>query len=166
MIKIGKLIKVHGVQGHLIADHTLKTETDFSSWDALMVELNTDSFIPFFIEEIKEHSPTSFKVKLESIDNPEKAKELTQRNIYASPNVTIKTEEINIDPDSFIGFTLYDNDKKVGIIENLLNPKLSPLFIINENSKEEILIPANEELFVSVDRDTSTLVMDLPEGLY
>jgi len=166
LIKIGKLIKVHGVQGHLIADHTLKAQTDFGSWDALMVELNTDSFIPFFIEEIKEHSPTSFKVKLAEINSPEAAKALTQKSIYASPNVTIQDEEIKIDPDSFIGFKLFDNNKEVGVINNLLNPTLSPLFIINENSENEILIPANEELFVSVDRDNATLVMDLPEGLY
>jgi 16S rRNA processing protein RimM len=165
-IRIGKLIKVHGVHGHLIADHNLITNIDFGSWDALMIELNPGSFIPYFIEEISEQSPTSFKIKLETIDNPECAKLLTQKNIYASPSMKINTEEVKVEADSFIGYTLYDNDTKVGTIENLLNPALSPLFIINEHTDNEILIPANEELFVSVDRDTLPLIMDLPQGLY
>ena len=55
---------------------------------------------------------------------------------------------------------------EVGKIENILNPKTNPLFIINEDAENELLIPANEELIISVDDDKKVIVADLPEGLY
>lgn len=165
MLHIGKIVKIHGVKGHVIFEHTLKESSDFDNWDALMIELHPKSYIPFFIEEIREFSDKNLLVKVEEINSPEEAKSILQKEVYASPNVEIEEDEVETDIISLIGFTLYDGENKVGMIENLLNPNLSPLFILNEDKENEILIPANEELIVSIDCLKKEIIMKLPEGL-
>ena len=165
MIRIGKIVKIHGVKGHVLFEHSLKESSDFDQWDALMIELLPTSYIPFFIEEVREFADNHLLVKLEEINSPEEAKSILQKDVFASPNIEIEEDEVETDILSLIGFTLYDGESKVGIIDNLLNPNLSPLFILNEDKENEILIPANEELIVSIDLSKKEIIMELPEGL-
>jgi len=165
MQSIGKITGSHGVKGHVVFEHKLKNEVDILRWDALMIELLPDSRIPFFIENIKKQTATSYLIKFEEIHSPEDAKQILQKNVYGSPNVAVQEVQLSVDPDSYIGYTLFDKEKKVGIIDNILNPKTNPLFIIHENSENELLIPANEELILEVKPSEKLIISNLPEGL-
>jgi 16S rRNA processing protein RimM len=165
MQSIGKITGAHGVKGQVVFEHQLSDSVSVNSWDALLIELLPDSQIPFFIENIKKQSNSSYLVKFEEIHSPEDAKEILQKNVYLSPNVREEEIKITVEADSYIGYTLFDNEKKVGIIDNILNPKTNPLFIIHENSENELLIPANEELFVEIKTAEKIVIADLPEGL-
>lgn len=163
---IGKITGSHGVRGDVVFEHKMDGSIDTSGWDALMIELLPGSRIPFFIEKIKLQSVTSYLVKFEEINSPEEAKDILQLDVYLSPNVKRESIEVKTSSDSYIGFALFDNETKVGIIDNILNPNANPLFIINEDKENELLIPANKELIVKVDFDNKKLITDLPEGLY
>ncbi len=165
METFGRIIGTHGVKGDVVLEHQLKGEIQFDSWDAIMIELLPESKIPFFISNIKVQSDTSFLVKFEEIDSPEAAKELLQKNVYLSPNAADESLQITTQADSYIGYTLFNKKEKIGTIDNILNPKTNPLFIIFENQENELLIPANEELILSVDEDKKELIADLPDGL-
>jgi 16S rRNA processing protein RimM len=165
MQSIGKIMRAHGVKGQVVFEHQLSDSASVNSWDALLIELLPQSQIPFFIENIKKQSNSSYLVKFEEIHSPEDAKEILQKNVYLSPNVREEEIKITVEADSYIGYTLFDNEKKVGIIDNILNPKTNPLFIIHENSENELLIPANEELFVEIKTAEKIVIADLPEGL-
>ncbi len=162
---IGKILSAHGVKGEVIFEHNLMSETSFETWDALMIELLSDSHIPFFIEKIKPHSETSCLVKLEEINSPEAAQQIVQKNVFLSPNVLVDKVVVKKVADSYIGFMLYDKEKMVGIIDNILNPKTNPLFIINDGAENELLIPANEELIIEIKMKEKIIVADVPNGL-
>jgi len=162
---IGKITGSHGVRGDIVFEHKLKGYVDLKEWDALIIELLPESKIPFFIEKTKWQSDTSFLIKLEEINSPEDAKAILQKDVYLSPNVALAEKAIVQEADNYIGYTLYDKEKKVGIIDNILNPKTNPLFILFENTDKEVLIPANEELIIEVDKKEQKVIMAIPDGL-
>ena len=165
MKPIGKILSTHGVKGYIIAEHTLKNFSSFEEWDALMVELLPGSRIPFFIKEIKKLNENGLLVKLEEIHSPEAANEILGKNIYLSPNADATKIEVNTSAKSYIGYTLFDNKKEIGIIDNILNPDSNPLFLLHEGTENELLIPANEELILNLNHDEKIVYMNMPDGL-
>lgn len=165
MEAIGKIIGSHGVKGHIVLEHTLKQNVDHAQWDALMVELLPNSKIPFFIEKLQIQTNNTLLIKLEEINSPEDAKEVLQKNVFLSPNAKVDIQSVKVEVDNYIGYTLYDKDKEVGIIDNILNPKTNPLFIIHENTDNELLVPANEELIMEVKRKDKKVIANIPLGL-
>ena len=166
MDSIGKIIGTHGVKGLVVLEHNLMGDINYDHWDAIMIELLPGSKIPFFIESIKKQSSTLFLIKLEEIHSPEGSKEIIQKNVFLSPNVEAENLVTKTQTDHYIGFTLYNKDVEIGRIDNILNPKTNPLFILFENQENELLIPANEELITSVDKTNKKIIANLPEGLY
>ena len=165
MESIGKIIGTHGVKGLVVLEHQLTGELQQNSWDALLIELLPESRIPFFIESVKKQSNTSLLIKLEEINSPEDAKEILQKQVYLSPNAEPLESTLTTQADNYIGYTLFDKERELGIIDNILNPRTNPLFILFEHGENETLIPANKELIISVDSDKKQVIADLPEGL-
>ena len=56
-IHIGKIVAPHGITGHVIIEHALGKPIHFKGIDALFVEKNAASFIPYFIQ-----SPSELKI--------------------------------------------------------------------------------------------------------
>lgn len=162
---IGKILSTHGVKGQVIFEHTLKNYSDFISWDALLIELLPGSQIPFFIEDIKKQQDNSCLVKLEEYDAPEATHEIMGKNVYLSPNIDASKIDTPTVADSFIGYTLFSDEKEVGRVDNILNPKTNPLFIIHEDTDNELLIPANEELILEIDIKAKKIVLEIADGL-
>ena len=52
-IKIGKIVATFGVTGQLILVHNLGKKSTFKNVEALFVEEVKNSFLPYFIKEIK-----------------------------------------------------------------------------------------------------------------
>ena len=162
---IGKITGSHGVRGDVVFEHQLSGKINTDSWDALMIELLPKSYIPFFIANLKKQSDTSFLVKFEEINSPEDASEILQKNVLLSPNAQAASVEIKTPADDYIGYTLFDRETEIGNIDNILNPNTNPLFIINDGKENELLIPANKELILKVDKGAKNIWLEIPEGL-
>ena len=78
--KIGRLGKVHGVKGEI----TFMFDDDvFDRVDADYLVLEVDGIlVPFFIEEYRFRSDTTALMKFEDIDTQERARELTNCDVY------------------------------------------------------------------------------------
>lgn len=162
MQRIGKINKSHGVKGEIIISHNIIIPTKKISWDAFMIELNPNSFIPFFIEEIRIANDKELICKFEEINSREEVNELLNKNVYASPN--FKVEQHLNDFSTLVDFIIYDNDEKIGNITSILSHGKIELFEVNYQDKE-ILIPAQKELILKIDVENNIVYMNLPEGL-
>ncbi|MBP6624732.1 MAG: 16S rRNA processing protein RimM [Chitinophagaceae bacterium] len=160
---IGKIIGSHGLKGEITLSHQLKKNTSFKDWDCLMIEIHPKSYIPFFIEEIRQISDDECLCKLEEINDRESTKQITQCNAYTSINYTIQNRNIDNLKD-WIGYQITDNNKLLGTIEDVIDSKWNQMFIINSNGKE-ILIPSTPAFIDSIDKTKQVIYMNLPEGL-
>ena len=158
--KIGRIGKAHGVKGEV----SFNFDDDvFDRVDAEYLILEVDGIlVPFFMEEYRFRSDSTALVKFEDIDTQDRARELTNCDVYF-PRDLVDDEEEVLTYSFLIGFDIIDasTDKKVGTIASVDESTLNILFELEEGT----LIPASEELITDIDKDNKTITIALPEGI-
>jgi len=164
IIKIGKFNKLHGIHGELSFSFT-NDSFDEAENPFMICELD-GIFVPFRLEECRFTSGSTALIKLNTIDSESKARRLVNHDVYFSKNqIRAQKEEESYSWDYFTGFSLIDEKAgEIGIISAVDDSTLNTLFIIEKN-KEEILIPAAEELISQIDDAGKKIFVTLPEGL-
>lgn len=151
--------KPHGVKGEVSFqfDDDIFDRTDA---DFLILELD-GILVPFFIEEYRFRSDSLALMKLEGIDTQERARELTNCEVYFPREQ--QGDEENLSWAAIIGFTVIDEQTNtpVGTIASVDDSTENVLFELEDGT----LIPASEDLITNIDTKKRTITIDLPEGL-
>ena len=163
VFKIGIINKPHGVKGEVSFTFT----DDIFDWvedcDYLVLLLD-GILVPFFIEEYRFRSDNVALVKFGGIGSTEKARTLTNVEVYYPVKFMDDQEEIS-SWNYFIGFRVEDiHHGCLGTVVDVDDATLNVLFVI-ENGDEEVLLPAHEEFILDIDRKKKILKVDIPDGL-
>jgi 16S rRNA processing protein RimM len=163
MIRIGKIVATHGLQGALILTHIAGKGEWLKKDDVLFVELRKESYIPFFVTSAKPSNDEELIVYLEDTTTVEAAKKLVGKQVYVKDDILN-----NIQADSpllWIGFNLVDKEKGgLGTIEDVMQAGAQWLAKLTIEDKE-VLIPLVKEMILQVNMRNKFIRMDLPEGL-
>ena len=161
--KIGVFNKPHGIHGEISFTFT---DDIFDRVEAeYLICLLDGIMVPFFLEEYRFRSDSTALVKLEGVDTAECARKFTNVEVYfpVKHAEDVETEELSW--DFFVGFRMEDvNHGKLGEVTDVDTSTLNTLFVI-DYKEEELLIPAQEEFIVDIDRSHKVITVDLPEGL-
>ena len=164
-VNVGKLIKTHGLKGDITIRIDNSFEEDFFNTEKIFIEHHGQK-IPYFIDDIQRSN--HLLIKLEDINTPEEAFDLTNKSIFMTTSdisVDIETSTNN-DHSDFIGMTIYDVQEKVtiGMIENIISFPQQDMALINYKNKE-ILIPFVAAFIIDIDLSKNQINMSLPKGL-
>ena len=163
VFKIGIINKPHGVKGEVSFTFTDDIFDRVEDCDYLVLLLD-GILVPFFIEEYRFRSDNVALVKFEGIDSTEKARTLTNVEVYYPVKFMDDQEEI-ASWNYFIGFRVEDiHHGCLGTVVDVDDATMNVLFVI-ENGDEEVLLPAHEEFILDIDRKKKILKVDIPEGL-
>lgn len=158
--KIGRIGKAHGVKGEV----SFNFDDDvFDRVDAEYLILEVDGIlVPFFMEEYRFRSDSTALVKFEDIDTQDRARELTNCDVYFPRDLADDEEEV-LTYSFLVGFDIIEasTGKKVGTIASVDESTLNILFELEDG----MLIPASEELITDIDKDNKTITIALPEGI-
>ena len=158
--KIGRIGKAHGVKGEV----TFNFNDDvFDRVDAEYLILEVDGIlVPFFMEEYRFRSDSTALVKFEDIDTQDRARELTNCDVYFPRELSDNDEE-EISWSFLVGFSIVDaqSGKNVGTIASIDDNTMNILFELEDGT----LIPASQELIRDIDKDNKTITIALPEGI-
>ena len=158
--KIGRIGKAHGVKGEV----TFNFNDDvFDRVDSEYLILEVDGIlVPFFMEEYRFRSDSTALVKFEDIDTQDRARELTNCDVYFPRELSDNDEE-EISWSFLVGFSIVDaqSGKNVGTIASIDDNTMNILFELEDGT----LIPASEELITDIDKDNKTITIALPEGI-
>ena len=158
--KIGRIGKAHGVKGEV----SFSFDDDvFDRVDADYLILEVDGIlVPFFMEEYRFRSDNTALVKFEDIDTQDRARELTNCDVYFLRSEADDEEE-ELTYSFLVGFDIVEasTQKKVGTIASIDDKTLNILFELEDGT----LIPASEELISDIDKDNKTITIALPEGI-
>lgn len=161
--KIGVFNKPHGVHGELSFTFTddifdrVEAEYFICLLDGIMV--------PFFLEEYRFRSDSAALVKLEGIDTAERARMFTNIEVYFPAEHAEDSAPDEHSWDFFVGFCIEDiRHGKLGEITEVDTTTINTLFVVDYNG-EELLIPAQEDFILDLDRELKVITVDLPEGL-
>ena len=159
--RIGRLGKPHGVHGEL----TMQVDDDvFDRVDADFLILKVDGIlVPFYMEEYRFRSDTTALIKFEDVDTVERARELTNCDVYFLRRLTDSDDTEGYTWAYFAGFDIVDSSSGtiVGRIAQVDDSTANILFCLDDGR----LVPAAEELITRIDDDYRQIVMLLPEGL-
>ena len=163
VFKIGIINKPHGVKGEVSFTFTDDIFDRVEDCDYLVLLLD-GILVPFFIEEYRFRSDNVALVKFEGIDSTEKARTLTNVEVYYPVKFMDDQEEIS-SWNYFIGFRVEDiHHGCLGTVVDVDDATMNVLFVI-ENGGEEVLLPAHEEFILDIDRKKKILKVDIPDGL-
>jgi len=161
---LGKIVRKYSFKGELL----IKLDTDepemFTGMESVFVEKNKN-LIPFFIERSSLHKSTLLRVKFEDIDSESDADSLMNLHLFLPLNMLPELTGNRFYFHEIIGYTIEDKSfGEVGVITGVNDGTAQALFEINRDGKE-ILIPINDDIIKNVDRDTKTILLDVPAGL-
>lgn len=169
LIEIGVVQKLHGLNGEMTATITDTVFDDVKHCPYFIFEVD-GIFVPFFITSYRFRSDTSILLKIDGVETQEAAQTFCGLTIYFDRKCFTKKEAEEYDAveeeeDSFIGYTVIDQTAgELGSIVDINDQTANVLFIIERNG-EEIMVPAADDLVVSIDDDAKEIIMNLPIGL-
>lgn len=157
--KIGRLGKTHGVKGEI---SFMFDDDVFDRVDADYLILEVDGIlVPFFIEEYRFRSDSTALVKFEDIDTQDRARELTNCDVYFPRSLTTPEEELSW--SFLVGFDIIEaqTGNTIGRIAHVDDTTMNILFELEDNT----LIPASEDLITHINQEKKQITIALPEGI-
>ena len=158
--KIGRLGKAHGVKGEI---SFMFDDDVFDRTDADYLILDVDGIlVPFFMEEYRFRSDSTALIKFEGIDTQDRARELTNCDVYFPRHIASNDDE-PLTWSFLVGFNIIDakTGKGVGLISRVDDSTMNILFEMEDG----MLIPASEDLITHIDQKEKTITINIPDGL-
>jgi len=161
---LGSLSKTIGIKGELLARFNNDVPAKMNKVESVFVEID-GKLVPFFIELFKEKSSNTSIIKFEDINSEPQAKEYLGAAFYLPCEYK---KILDLQSDEFIdvvGYIVKDQDhNKIGKVLEYIENTANPLLLV-ETPKNEILIPAHEDLIIEVDDDEQYIIMQIADGI-
>lgn len=163
MIRIGKIVATHGLNGTLIFTHVADTSNWLKKDTVLMVEMTKGSHIPYFVTDFKAMHDGEYHIKVEDIETIDKAKKLVGKHVYVAPEAL--TTLAKTSPLMWIGFTVTDVHE--GLLGRLDDVVQSPNQWLGKimYKENEVLIPLIQPFIKEVNTKAKRVILELPAGL-
>lgn len=162
--KIGFFRKTHGVHGNVVLEFEPKFEYSVEETERFFVELE-GLLVPFFIAEngFRFTTANAAIVTFDWVGSEKYAKRLIGCSAYL-----YKTEIIDEPEESeeiLVDYLLIDeNLGEIGMISQVDDYAGNIVLTVNYRGNE-LLVPYNNDIAVSMDEKLKTLTLNLPEGL-
>jgi len=154
MVFIGEIVNTHGIKGEL------RIISDFKYKDAVFKK-NMKFYIGKRKQEVIVNTYRKHKmfdmVTFEGIDS------INDAIAFKGDEVFVKREDLDINgyvDEDIIGLTVYDNDKVIGVVEDIIKNRQEILLIKNNDKK--YMVPFVDE-FVNI--DNGKIYLNVIEGL-
>jgi 16S rRNA processing protein RimM len=161
--QLGYVEKTHGVQGEVVIFLDVDHPEYYEDMESVFVEINT-KLVPFFIDTLQLRGAKAI-VKFEDVDDIDKAQTFKGKALYLPLD---ELEELGDDQfyyHEIIGFQVEDTGKgPLGKVSNVYELPHQDLLAMEFMGKE-VLIPLNDDIVTSVDREQQKVFTNLPEGL-
>src|SRR5690348_6709266 len=161
---IGKIVAAFGLGGEVILQHKLSAAAPLKDVKVLFIEEKKNSFLPWFIEKVRQKHAEELFLKLEGLNTREAAGRLLSRQVYLDEQHFRK----QVTEDSvlyYLGFSV--EDKQAGMLGRVAEVVELPnqLLVKVYQDGHELLIPLNESTLRNIDTGNQTIYVNLPEGL-
>ncbi|GAB3900889.1 ribosome maturation factor RimM [Larkinella knui] len=161
--QLGKITKTHGVRGELVFFLDVDMPELYSEMDSVLIEIKGD-LVPYFIESISVNRNRGI-VALEGVETIEEAQKLVNCDLFLPLDNLEELEAGQFYFHEIVGFLVRDEKLgDLGTVRTVYNVAPQNLISMDYQGKE-VLIPVNDELTPSADKEQRILHVRLPEGL-
>lgn len=161
--ELGYIVKKHGLQGEVSVHLDTDNPENYSSLESVFIEID-QKLVPFFIKSIKVQGDKAL-IRFEEVEGPDYADELKGSKLFLPLDFLPALKGNQFYFHEIIGFHVSDKGKgNIGPITDVLDAGPQTLFAVDYNGKE-VLIPVNDDIVLSVNRESKSVLVNLPEGL-
>ncbi len=161
--QLGKITKTHGLKGELQIWLDVDNPDDYEELDSVLLEVRGD-LIPYLIEQIQVRGTKSI-IKFEEIDSIESAQKLVNLDVYLPIDLLPELNEGQFYYHEITEFQVIDEVKgALGKVTAVYTSNQQDLIAMDYDGIE-ILIPINDDIVKSVNREKKELYTNLPDGL-
>ena len=163
MIRVGKIVATHGIQGALVMTHVAGDSRWLKKGHAIMVEMLKGSYIPYFVTETRVVNDKEYVINVEEVDKVENARRLVGKSVYVNEDLLAMYAKES--PLLWVGFKVTDvNYGLLGVMEDVMQTPSQWLGKIMYNEKE-VLIPLLHQFIKDINVKAKRIIMELPQGL-
>ena len=160
LLEVGQVVNSYGIKGFLKIVPLVDTIEQFKSFKILYMQNKEE----LEVEEVK-FSKNLVLVKVKGIDTIEDALKFKNLYLYA------KREDIKLEEGAhfivdLIGLEVYTEEGKLlGILKEVLQPGANDVYIVENENKEQILLPVIPDVVKNIDIPNKKIVVHLIGGL-
>ena len=158
MLRIAKVLKSNGVDGDVLV-----SAPDIALEDLQGPVLIDFDGLPaaFFIESCTRRGSGKYIIHITDVCNLEDAEELVGRFLWSD-----EVEEDDDEAQDFTGWKVLNRGDYIGTVTDYEPiPGNLCLYLKPAEDADEIIIPLHEDLIISIDEESLTLNLNLPDGL-
>jgi len=160
---LGVVTKTFGYKGQLVIYLDTDEPEKYKTLEAVFLK-EDEEMLPYMIEEFIYKGANQAIIKLTDVDG-ETAKSLLKSELYLPLSFLPPLTGNKFYFHEVIGFEVIDKTQgNIGKCVEFMEISRQPIMQIDFNGKE-ILIPAVDEIFETIDRENRTIYISAPEGL-
>jgi 16S rRNA processing protein RimM len=160
---LGLITKPFGYKGQAYVFLDTDEPEKYGTLEAVFLNIDGE-MLPYMIEDIQLRGANQAVVKFEDVDG-EEIKSLMKTEIYLPLSTLPPLTGNKFYFHEVIGFSVIDSEKgNIGKIVDFIDVLQQPIMQIDFNGTE-ILIPAIDKFFKTIDRANKEIHIDAPEGL-
>ena len=161
-LPIGKVVKAHGLRGHLKVLPYGETLSTLSADEKITATLVDGTSLALTVAEIRPHQKT-FLLMSHEIGTVEEAHRLVGAELCVPESRLPPTASGEFYWYQLIGLEVVNTEgQKLGTLEGIIETGSNDVYVVRRG-KEEILVPAIEEVVREVDLQRRLMTVDLPE---
>jgi 16S rRNA processing protein RimM len=163
--KVGFFKKTHGVFGELVLEFEPQFEISVENADRFFVEID-GLLVPFFVLEdgFRFKTENSAIISFDGVDSEKYAKRMIGSSVFLFKNEIIVMPDELFDSE-LVNYLLVDEKLgEIGNIDQVDNYSGNIVITVNYRGKE-LLVPFNEDLIISIEKQNKILKLRVPEGL-
>lgn len=162
---MGGVVKPHGIRGELCIKSHADSPLLFGRVAALHLQDGQKAPKSFTIRSWREHKGMVL-LQLKGVDDRNRAEELRGRTVLVRVEDLPELEDGEHYLYEMMGCQVkLEDGTLVGVLENFFENAEQDIWVIVDDQKREILLPAVPEFVLDVDLDTETITIAPPEGL-
>jgi 16S rRNA processing protein RimM len=161
-LPIGKVVKAHGLKGHLKVLPYGETFSTLSAEEKITANLPDGTSLTLTVAEISPHQKT-FLLMSREIGTVEEAHRLVGAELCVPESRLPPTDSGEFYWYQLIGLEVVNTEgQKLGTLEEIIETGSNDVYVVRRG-REEILVPAIEEVVRDVDLQRRLMTVDLPE---
>ena len=162
---LGYVKKTANRNGEVVLFLDVDDPTSYKNLRCLFVEMPS-GLVPFFIEKIQFRHHGEAVVKLEGVQDEEKADMLKGKSLWLPLDQLPKLTGNRFYYHEVVNWHVFDEQNNdIGTIKDIITNSLQPIFQIIHPTGKEVLIPIHDDILKKVDRDNQRIEIVVPEGL-
>lgn len=162
---LGYIAKTSGIKGEVISQLDVDNPLEYKKMESIFIEID-EQLVPFFIKHVQIRPQLSQAlIEFEDVDSTDKAEKLVGCELYLPiaelPPLKGKSFYFHEVVDYKVVDTIFG---EVGVVKSVVAMTSQPIFQVM-HGKQEVLIPAVDEIIQNIDRDAKIITVTCPEGL-